>query len=98
MTLSASRWHVIAESSFAWEREALEWLRTHLPDRDSWHVHASTRTTLMPRTACLVRCSFSTSPNRTYSSPPSPNPIPGETATFASRSNNFENSSDPMWR
>lgn len=38
MTLSASRWHVIAESSFAWEREALEWLRTHLPDRDSWHV------------------------------------------------------------
>ena len=38
MTLSAARWHVIAESNFAWEREALEWLRTHLPDRDSWHV------------------------------------------------------------
>lgn len=38
MTLSASRWHVIAESNFAWEREALEWLRTNLPDRDSWHV------------------------------------------------------------
>ncbi len=38
MTLSASRWHVIAESNFAWEREALEWLRAHLPDRDSWHV------------------------------------------------------------
>lgn len=38
MTLSASRWHVIAESNFAWEREALEWLRTHLPDRDAWHV------------------------------------------------------------
>ena len=38
MTLSASRWHVIAESNFAWEREALEWLRTHLPDRDPWHV------------------------------------------------------------
>ncbi|MBC7213749.1 MAG: BREX system serine/threonine kinase PglW [Burkholderiaceae bacterium] len=38
MTLSASRWHVIAESSFAWEREALEWLRANLPDRDSWHV------------------------------------------------------------
>lgn len=38
MTLSASRWHVISESNFAWEREALEWLRTNLPDRDSWHV------------------------------------------------------------
>jgi hypothetical protein len=21
-----------------WEREALDWLRSHLPDRDSWHV------------------------------------------------------------
>lgn len=38
MTLSESRWHVIAESNFAWEREALEWLRSNLPDRDSWHV------------------------------------------------------------
>lgn len=38
MTLSAARWHVIAESNFAWEREALEWLRNHLPDRDPWHV------------------------------------------------------------
>ena len=38
MTLSESRWHVISESNFAWEREALEWLRTHLPDRDPWHV------------------------------------------------------------
>ena len=38
MSLSASRWHVIAESRFAWEREALEWLRTQLPDRDPWHV------------------------------------------------------------
>lgn len=38
MTLSTARWHVIAESNFAWEREALDWLRTHLPDRDPWHV------------------------------------------------------------
>ena len=38
MTLSAARWHVIAESNFAWEREALDWLRGHLPDRDPWHV------------------------------------------------------------
>ncbi len=38
MTLSQARWHVIAESNFAWEREALDWLRNHLPDRDPWHV------------------------------------------------------------
>jgi hypothetical protein len=38
MTLSAARWHVIAESNFAWEREALDWLRSQLPDRDPWHV------------------------------------------------------------
>lgn len=38
MTLGATRWHVIAESNFAWEREALEWLRSQLPDRDPWHV------------------------------------------------------------
>lgn len=38
MTLSQARWHVIAESNFAWEREALDWLRSHLPDRDPWHV------------------------------------------------------------
>lgn len=38
MTLGAARWHVIAESNFAWEREALDWLRTQLPDRDPWHV------------------------------------------------------------
>ena len=38
MSLSAARWHVIAESNFAWEREALEWLRANLPDRDPWHV------------------------------------------------------------
>ena len=38
MTLSGARWHVIAESNFAWEREALDWLRSQLPDRDPWHV------------------------------------------------------------
>jgi hypothetical protein len=27
MTLSQARWHVISESNFAWEREALDWLR-----------------------------------------------------------------------
>ncbi len=38
MSMGPSRWHAIAESSFPWEREALEWLRGHLPDRDPWHV------------------------------------------------------------
>ena len=38
MSLSAARWHVIAESNFTWEREALEWLRAQLPDREPWHV------------------------------------------------------------
>jgi serine/threonine protein kinase len=38
MTLGEARWHAIAESNFVWEREALDWLRTHLPDRDCWHV------------------------------------------------------------
>lgn len=38
MSLGPSRWHVIAESRFPWEREALEWLRAQLPDRDPWHV------------------------------------------------------------
>jgi serine/threonine protein kinase len=38
VTLGPNRWHVIAESSFAWEREALDWLRSQLPDRDPWHV------------------------------------------------------------
>ena len=38
MSLGLARWHVIAESNFAWEREALDWLRNQLPDRDPWHV------------------------------------------------------------
>src|SRR5213593_3291029 len=53
---------------------------------------------LMPRIACRVRCSFSTRPKRTYSSPYSPNPRPGDTATFASCRSSLENSSDPMVR
>ena len=38
MSLGANRWHVIAESSYSWEREALEWLREQLPNHDPWHV------------------------------------------------------------
>src|SRR5690606_32798274 len=47
------------------------------------------------RIAWRVRCSFSMSEKRTYSSPYSPKPMPGETATLASASSFFENSSEP---
>ena len=36
--LGSNRWHVIAESRFPWEREALDWLRSQLPDQHPWHV------------------------------------------------------------
>lgn len=38
MSMGGNRWKVIAESSFPWERDALEWLRAHLPDREPWSV------------------------------------------------------------
>ena len=38
MPMSASRWQAVAQSQFAWEREALDWLRRHLPDREPWHA------------------------------------------------------------
>ena len=38
MTPNATRWQAISESNFQWEREALDWLRSELPDRDPWHV------------------------------------------------------------
>jgi serine/threonine protein kinase len=38
MSMGGNRWHVITESGFPWEREALEWLRNQLPDRDPWNV------------------------------------------------------------
>ncbi|MEY8689681.1 MAG: BREX system serine/threonine kinase PglW [Leptothrix sp. (in: b-proteobacteria)] len=38
MTLSPARWQVISESNFQWEREALDWLKANLPDRDPWAV------------------------------------------------------------
>jgi hypothetical protein len=32
------RWHANGESPYEWEREALEYLRQALPDREPWHV------------------------------------------------------------
>jgi hypothetical protein len=53
---------------------------------------------LMLRRACRVRCSFSIRPKRTWPSPYSPKPIPGDTATLASRSSFLLNSREPMVR
>ena len=38
MAMSLSRWQAVSQSQFAWEREALDWLRNHLPDREPWHA------------------------------------------------------------
>ncbi len=38
MPMSRSRWQAVSQSQFAWEREALDWLRNHLPDREPWHA------------------------------------------------------------
>lgn len=32
------RWTSVSESNFVWEKEALDWLRNLLPDRDPWHA------------------------------------------------------------
>lgn len=36
--MTSGRWQAISESNFQWEKEALEWLRTQLPDREPWHA------------------------------------------------------------
>jgi len=36
--MSASRWQAVTQSQFPWEREALQWLQEHLPDREPWHA------------------------------------------------------------
>jgi serine/threonine protein kinase len=36
--MTSSRWQAVSQSQFAWEREALDWLRNHLPDREPWHA------------------------------------------------------------
>lgn len=38
MALSTTRWHVIAESRTPWEKEALDYLRDRLPDREPVRV------------------------------------------------------------
>lgn len=38
MSMDTSRWQAISESNFEWEREALAWLKSALPDRDPWYA------------------------------------------------------------
>jgi hypothetical protein len=37
-SMRPGRWTATTESSFPWEREALEFLREHLPDHDPWRA------------------------------------------------------------
>ena len=46
----------------------------------------------------LMRWRFSISANRTWPSPPGPNPTPGDTATWASRTSFDANSIESMCR
>jgi len=36
--MSTKHWHIIAESSFPWEREALDFIREHFPQREPYHA------------------------------------------------------------
>lgn len=38
MSMGNNRWHSITPSEFPWEREALDWLRAQLPNRDPWYA------------------------------------------------------------
>jgi hypothetical protein len=36
--MKAGRWTAVSQSGFPWEREALDFLRDHLPDHESWRA------------------------------------------------------------
>ena len=36
--MRAPRWTAVSQSAFEWEREAIEFLRDHLPDREPWRA------------------------------------------------------------
>src|SRR5262245_62958625 len=38
MPLSLTRWHPITESSYAWEQDALDYVRERLPDHEPYHA------------------------------------------------------------
>ena len=39
--MKAPRWTAVTEPAFAWEREALDFLRSHLPDYEPWRAWAN---------------------------------------------------------
>lgn len=36
--MKTPRWMAVSQSAFEWERTALDFVRTHLPDHDPWHA------------------------------------------------------------
>ena len=36
--MRAPRWIAVSQSAFEWEREALDFLRDHLPDNEPWRA------------------------------------------------------------
>jgi hypothetical protein len=36
--MKAPRWTAVSHSSFEWEREALDYMRAHLPDYEPWRA------------------------------------------------------------
>jgi Nuclease-related domain len=38
MAMTPPRWNVLEESSYPWEREALQFLREHLSDVEPWRA------------------------------------------------------------
>ena len=36
--MKPGRWTTVGQSAFEWEREALDFLREHLPDREPWRA------------------------------------------------------------
>ena len=38
MAMTPPRWNVSEESDYPWEREALQFLREHLPDVEPWRA------------------------------------------------------------
>ena len=82
------------------EPEEADLQRFHLRVRHRrlYPIPSSRNICLMPRTACRVRSLFSISAKRTWPSPYSPKPMPGDTETLARSIRRFANSSEPAGR